>query len=57
MKNMSSIAQKVKFSIKDFFSNCDQIRRRLDLVTSTEEVLNGKFHFLYSEVKHLLFLF
>ena len=30
-------AQKMKFSIKDFFSKCD--------VTFTEEVLNGKLHF------------
>ena len=35
------------FSIKDFFSKCDQIRRKL--VTFTEEILNGKNHFLYSE--------
>ena len=31
-------AQKMKFSIKDFFSKCDQIRRKL----------NGKRHFLCS---------
>ena len=30
------IAQRIKFSIKDFFSKCDQIP-------------NGKLHFLYSE--------
>ena len=36
-------AQKMKFSIKDFFSKCDQIR-----VTFTEEIINGKFHFLCS---------
>ena len=36
-------AQKMKFSIKDFFSKCDQIRRKL-----TEEILNGKLHFLCS---------
>ena len=39
----------MKFSIKDFFSKCDQIRRKLqetaDLVPSTEEILNGKLHF------------
>ena len=39
-------AQKMKFSIKDFFSKCDQIWP--DLVTFTEEILNGKFHFLCS---------
>ena len=32
-------AQKMKFSIKDFFS-------KYDLVTFTEEILNGKLHFL-----------
>ena len=38
----------MKFSIKDFFSKCDQIRRKLDLVTFTEEIVNGKLHFLCS---------
>ena len=34
------------FSIKDFFSKCDQIHRKLwILVTFTEEILNGKLHF------------
>ena len=28
-QNSLSTAQKMKFSIKDFFSKCDQIRRRL----------------------------
>ena len=37
----------MKFSIKDFFSKCDQIRTA-DLVTVTEEILNGKLHFLCS---------
>ena len=32
----------MKFSIKDFFSKCDQI-------TFTEEILNGKLHFLCSD--------
>ena len=41
-------AQKIKFSIKDFFSKYDQIRRTADLVTFTEEILNGKIHFLCS---------
>ena len=36
-------AQKMKLSINDFFSKCDQIR-----VTFTEEILNGKLHFLCS---------
>ena len=36
-----------KFSTKDFFSKYDQIRRKgiADLVTFTEEILNGKLHF------------
>ena len=48
-------AQKIKFSVKNFFSKCDQIHRKrkkllsyLD-VTFTEEILNGKLHFLRSE--------
>ena len=44
-------AQKMMFSIKDFFSKCDQIRNPqfpADLVTFTEEILNGKRHFLCS---------
>ena len=42
-------AQKIKFS-KDFFSNCDEIRSETaDLVTFTEEIHNGKLHFLCSE--------
>ena len=45
-----STAQKMKFSIRDFFSKCDQIK-----VTFTEEILNGKPHFLYSEEWHLSF--
>ena len=40
----SNTAQKMKFSIKDFFSKCD-------LVTFTEEILNGKSHFLCSVEK------
>ena len=42
-------AQKMKFSIKDFSGKCDQIRSFFaDLVTFTEEILNGKLHFLNS---------
>ena len=38
--------QKMKFSLKDFFSKCDQIRRKLRiLVRFTEEILNGKLYF------------
>ena len=38
----------MKFAIKDFFSKCDQICT-VDLVTFTEEILNGKLHFLCSQ--------
>ena len=42
----------MKFSIQDFLSKCDQIRICLqlpaDLVTFTEEILNGKLDFLCS---------
>ena len=34
----------MKFSIKDIFSKCDQF----DFFTFTEEILNGKLHFLCS---------
>ena len=45
-------AQKMKFPIKNFFSKCDQIRRRsADLVTFTEEILNGRLHSLCSVLK------
>ena len=48
--SLVSTAQKMKFSIKDFFSKRGQIRKKTaDLVTFTEESLNGKFHFLCSE--------
>ena len=40
--------QKTKFSIKDFFSKCDQPQETADLVSFTEEILDGKLHFLYS---------
>ena len=36
----------MKFSIKDFFSKCDQIRSVLKKFT--KEILNGKLHFLCS---------
>ena len=42
-------AQKMKFSINDFFSKCNQIRwKTVDLVTFTDEILNGKLYFLCS---------
>ena len=48
-KTVNSIhcTKKKKFSIKDFFSKCNQIRKKLRiLVTFTEEIFNGKLHFL-----------
>ena len=44
--------QKMKFSIKDFFSKCDQIRGfgRIYL-----EILNEKLHFLCSVIRVMLF--
>ena len=47
-------AQKMKFSMKDFLGKCDQIHRKLDLVTFTEEILNGKLHFLCSDNRKTL---
>ena len=46
-------AQKMKFSIKDFFSKYDQWPNPqfpADLVTFTEKILNGNLHFLCSEI-------
>ena len=34
-------AQKMKLSNKDFFSKCDQIQFLANLITFTEEILNG----------------
>ena len=44
-------AHKMKFSIKDFFGKCDQIRVTADLVTFPEGILNGKLYFLCSVSK------
>ena len=40
-------AQKMKFFIKDFFSNRNQ--ETVVLVTFTEEILNAKLHFLCND--------
>ena len=41
----------MKLSITDFFSECDQIRKKTaDLVTFTEEIRNGQLHFLCSAI-------
>ena len=43
------IAQKIKFSVKDFFSKCDQIRSYLRIWSHLlKKSLNGKHHFLCS---------
>ena len=42
---VTTTAQKMQFSIKGFFSKCDQIRSTADLVTFTEEIVNEKLHF------------
>ena len=44
VKIFSNTAQKMKFSVKNFFSKCDQIWKQetADLVAFTEEILNGK---------------
>ena len=41
----TSTAQKMKFFIKNFFSKREQVR---GFLTFTEEILNGKLHFLCS---------
>ena len=42
-------AQKMKFSIKHFFSKCDQIRSFLRIWSRLlKKSLSGKLHFLYS---------
>ena len=46
----------MKFSIQGFFSKCDQIRTNCDLVTFTEEILNGKPHFLCSDYRDIEYL-
>ena len=45
-----STAQKMKFSLKDFFSKCNQIRRKFEVNLKCEEILNGKLYFLCREV-------
>ena len=44
-------AQRMKFSIKDFFSKCDQIRNFFtNLVTFPKDILMGKLHFFVQMV-------
>ena len=48
----------MKFTIKDFFSKCDQKpQEHADLVTFTKEILNGKLHFLCIVTDHFLAIF
>ena len=42
----------MKFPIMDFFSKCDQIRRKLR-IWSPGEILNGKLHFLCSDTHNI----
>ena len=44
---IKSNAQKMKFSIKDFFSKCDQVHRELQIWSNLRKILNEKFLFLY----------
>ena len=53
MFHFCNTAQKMKFPIKDFFSKFDQIRSA-DLVTFTEEIFNGKLHFLCNVTVEIL---
>ena len=46
--NFTNTAQKMKFSINDVFSKWPNPLETADLVTFTEEILNGKLHFLCS---------
>ena len=46
-KYQSILNEKMKFSIKNFFSKCDTA----DLVTFTEEIVNGRLFFLCSNFK------
>ena len=45
---LTHTAQKMKFSIKDFFSKYDKIRRKLRIWSHLLKILNGKLHFLCS---------
>ena len=45
MKWLTFTAQKIKFSIKD--SSVNVTKSTADLVTFTEEILNGKLYFLF----------
>ena len=55
ISRMLTLHKKMNFSIKDFFRKCGQIQFSAGLVAFTEEILNGKLHFLCS-VSSLIFL-
>ena len=44
------LCTKMKFSIEDFLSECDQIAVFCGFGHITEEILHIKFHFLYSGI-------
>ena len=51
---LPNTAQKMKFSIKDFFSKCEQIRKKLWIFTFTKEIFDGKLEFKCSASKYSL---
>ena len=51
----ANTAQKMKFSIKDFFRKCDQIRRKLRIWSNLlKKTLNEKVDFLCSDGTFLI---
>ena len=48
-------AQKMKFSIKDFFSKCDQTRRKLKSLTNKSSFIKN-YRIIYSFLNYILFL-
>ena len=52
LTSVSDTTLEMKFFVKDFFSKCEQIRRKL--VTLTKDLVNRKIHFLYSLMPHQL---
>ena len=42
--------KKMKFFIKDFFNKCNKIPENCEFFMFIEEILNGKLHFLCSEL-------
>ena len=51
--SLNNVAQKMKFSIKDFFSECDEICRKLRILSHLlKKSLMGNF--IFSVVKHVV---